>query len=56
MAVKRVKNQAARVRLFSAHKARVRRTAKQIRRGKLTLDQVADDLREFVDEELKRGP
>lgn len=54
MAVRRVKNQPALARLRAAHEARVRRTADKVRVGRLPIEEVAPDLRTFVDEELTR--
>ncbi len=54
MAVKRSVNPKALPRKRAAFVARVQRTAKQVRRGKLTLVEVVPELRDFVDEELRR--
>ncbi len=53
MAVRRPINPRALARLAAAHKARVRRTVKQVRRGKLTIDEVEEDIRAEVDAKVK---
>ncbi len=55
MAVRRIGNPKALPRKRAAFQARVRRTAKQVERGKLALAEVVPELRDFVDEEIKRG-
>ncbi len=54
MAVRRSANPKTLARKRAAFVARVRRTVKQVRRGKLTLAEVEPELRDFVDEEIKR--
>ncbi len=49
MAVKRSVNPKALVRLRAEHLARVRRTVEKVRRGKVAVEDVAQDIREEVD-------
>lgn len=55
MAVRRVKNQPELSRLRAAHLARIRRTIKQVERGKVAIEDVEADIRVEVDTRVKRG-
>lgn len=53
MAVRRVKTQPELARLRSAHVARVRRTAAAVERGKVRIEEVAEDIRGEVGQRVK---
>ncbi len=55
MATRRVRNPIELVRLRAAHVARVRRTVRAVRRGKVELGAVAEDIRGEVDERVRGG-
>ncbi len=54
MAKRRVKSPVAREVLRSAWLARVRRTAKKVKEGKVRVEDVEKDVRGAVEEEVKR--
>ncbi len=54
MAVRRSTNPEVLARKRAKHLARVRRTVGKVRRGRIAIEDVAPDLRKFVEEELDR--
>ncbi len=54
MAVRRSANPEVLARKRAKHLARVRRTVNKVQRGRIAIEDVAPDLRKFVDEELDR--
>ena len=54
MAVRRARGTAPLERLRHAHLARVRRTTDKVEQGRVPLEAVVADLREFVEEELSK--